>query len=86
VTRDFVPGGVNGKPPERTSPVGNTQPANDSPSVYQTMYRSLFDRRSGAASTDSGAKKTGRRARNEFFVVLRSVPRANSITPRLTGG
>lgn len=73
VTREFVPGGVNGKPPERTSPAGSAQPANDSPSVYQTMYRSLFDRRSSTASTDSRAKKTSRRAQNEFFVVLRSV-------------
>ncbi|KAG0642923.1 hypothetical protein HOY80DRAFT_556442 [Tuber brumale] len=70
VTREFVPGGVNGKPPERISPAGNTQPVSESPSVYQTMYRSLFERKSSPATTDA-AKKAGRRARNEFFVVLR---------------
>ncbi|PWW72958.1 hypothetical protein C7212DRAFT_360012 [Tuber magnatum] len=70
VTREFVPGGVNGKPPERTSPAGNTQPVSESPSVYQTMYRSLFERKGSPAAADA-AKKAGRRARNEFFVVLR---------------
>ncbi|KAG0123470.1 hypothetical protein HOY82DRAFT_574946 [Tuber indicum] len=70
VTREFVPGGVNGKPPERTSPTGNTQPVSESPSVYQTMYRSLFERKGSPATTDA-TKKAGRRARNEFFVVLR---------------
>ncbi|RPB01431.1 hypothetical protein L873DRAFT_1734807 [Choiromyces venosus 120613-1] len=70
VTREFVPGGVNGKPPERTSPAGNTQPVSETPSVYQTMYRSLFERKGSPASADA-AKKAGRRARNEFFVVLR---------------
>lgn len=72
VTREFVPGGVNGKPPERTSPAGNTQPVSESPSVYQTMYRSLFERKGSPATADA-AKKAGRRARNEFFVVLRWV-------------
>ncbi|CUS07563.1 unnamed protein product, partial [Tuber aestivum] len=70
VTREFVPGGVNGKPPERTSPAGNTHPVSESPSVYQTMYRSLFERKGSPATADA-AKKAGRRARNEFFVVLR---------------
>src|SRR3712207_206588 len=38
VTREFVPAGINGKPPERASQVGTTAKAEDSsPSMYQTM-------------------------------------------------
>lgn len=74
VTREFVPGGVNGKPPERISPGGTRSPVNDSPSVVQSMYRSLFDRRTSTVTTDpNGGEKKVRRARNEFYVVLRWV-------------
>lgn len=71
VTREFVPGGVNGKPPERSSPAGSAAPS-DSPSVYQTMYRSIFDRKStpSNAGTDS-PKPRPKQARNQFYVVLR---------------
>lgn len=71
VTREFVPGGVNGKPPERSSPAGSGPPS-DSPSVYQTMYRSIFDRKAtpSNAGTDS-PKPRPKQARNQFYVVLR---------------
>lgn len=71
VCREFVPGGVNGKPPERTTPAGEVVAA-ESPSVYQAMYRSLFDRKQ--APTIEPAKSNGkntRRARNVFYIVLR---------------
>ncbi|KAF2757300.1 hypothetical protein EJ05DRAFT_385554 [Pseudovirgaria hyperparasitica] len=73
VCREYVPGGVNGKPPERTTPAGEVV-ATESPSVYQSMYRSIFDRNKSQIPTlDSG--KTGskplKKARNVFFVVLR---------------
>ena len=67
VCREYVPGGVNGKPPERTTPAGAVVAA-ESPSVYQSMYRSIFDR-TKAPTIDPG--KGARRARNVFFVVLR---------------
>lgn len=67
VCREYVPGGVNGKPPERTTPAG-TVIAAESPSVYQSMYRSIFDRGRNP-SVDNG--KGGKRARNVFYVVLR---------------
>lgn len=73
VTREFVPGGVNGKPPERVSPGGTRTPVNDSPSVVQSMYRSLFDRRASSTTDLNGGEKKVRRARNEFYVVLRWV-------------
>ncbi len=71
VCREYVPGGVNGKPPERTTPAGLVIAA-ESPSVYQSMYRSLFDRRQ-APTIHPGQEngKTVKRARNIFFVVLR---------------
>ncbi|KAG8534241.1 uncharacterized protein KY384_001085 [Bacidia gigantensis] len=71
VCREYVPGGVNGKPPERTTPAGAVV-ATESPSVYQSMYRSIFDRRQ-PPTLDSGRLngKAVKRARNVFFVVLR---------------
>jgi hypothetical protein len=67
VCREYVPGGINGKPPERTTPVG-TVVVPESPSVYQSMYRSIFDRKQ---SPSLDPVKGAKRARNVFFVVLR---------------
>jgi hypothetical protein len=66
VCREYVPGGVNGKPPEVV--------AAESPSVYQTMYRSLFDRKQAPSIDPAKANgKTTKRARNVFYIVLRYV-------------
>ena len=72
VCREYVPGGVNGKPPERLSPGGEVV-ANVSPSVYQSMYRSIFDRSQKATIDPSkeGVRKTVKRPNNVFYVVLR---------------
>lgn len=71
VCREYVPGGVNGKPPERTTPAGEVIAA-ESPSVYQTMYRSLFDRKQTPSIEPAKANgKSGKRARNVFYIVLR---------------
>jgi len=73
VCREYVPGGVNGKPPERTTPAGAVVAA-ESPSVYQSMYRSIFDRRQGPSlDAGKGNVKAVKKARNVFFVVLRYV-------------
>lgn len=71
VCREYVPGGVNGKPPERTTPAGEVV-ATESPSVYQAMYRSLFDRKQTPSiePAKSNGKNT-KRARNVFYIVLR---------------
>ena len=71
VCREYVPGGVNGRPPERTTPAGEVIAA-ESPSVYQTMYRSLFDRKQTPSIEPAKANgKGGKRARNVFYIVLR---------------
>ncbi|KAJ6178424.1 hypothetical protein N7519_008885 [Penicillium mononematosum] len=71
VCREYVPGGVNGKPPERTTPAGEVVAA-ESPSVYQTMYRSLFDRKQAPSIDPAKANgKMTKRARNVFYIVLR---------------
>lgn len=72
IAREWVPGGVNGKPPERSTPMGTTTVSVPSPSVYQTMYRSIFDRKAGGNTMDSkGSGKLPRRGGNVFYVVLR---------------
>lgn len=71
VCREYVPGGINGKPPERTTPAGAVVPM-ESPSVYQSMYRSIFDRKQPPSLDPAkGNGKAVKRARNVFFVVLR---------------
>ncbi|MCJ1473437.1 DNA polymerase zeta [Lambiella insularis] len=71
VCREYVPGGVNGKPPERTTPAGEVI-AEESPSVYQSMYRSFFERKQGPAlESNKGNGKSARKARNVFYIVLR---------------
>ncbi|KAJ5472522.1 hypothetical protein N7530_006523 [Penicillium desertorum] len=46
--------------------------AAESPSVYQTMYRSLFDRKQAPSIDPAKANgKTTKRARNVFYIVLR---------------
>lgn len=73
VCREYVPGGINGKPPERSTPAGEVLIA-ESPSVYQSMYRSIFERGKTQIPTIEGDKKDGKavkKARNVFFVVMR---------------
>ncbi|KAG6008828.1 hypothetical protein E4U21_003857 [Claviceps maximensis] len=76
VCREYTPMGLNAKPIERATPVGSTTVAAPSPSVYQTMYRSIFDRKSVAGPLDgtnqnSGMSQRPKKAGNVFYVVLR---------------
>lgn len=72
VCREYVPGGVNGKPPERTTPAGSTVISSPSPSVYQSMYRSIFDRKQVVSPLDNkGMGKPQNKGGNVFYVVLR---------------
>jgi hypothetical protein len=72
VCREYVPGGVNGKPPDRTTPAGAVV-SMESPSVYQSMYRSIFDRNKAASPSIDAALARNKKARNVFYVVLRYV-------------
>lgn len=73
VCREYVPMGVNSKPIERSTPVGSTTVAAPSPSVYQTMYRSIFDRKAAPAGPvdNNSMNQRPRRAGNLFYLVLR---------------
>lgn len=75
VCREYAPMGINAKPIERSTPVGSTTVAAPSPSVYQTMYRSIFDRKSGSGPLDNknGASQRPKKAGNVFYVVLRQM-------------
>jgi hypothetical protein len=71
VCREYVPGGVNGKPPEIKTPAGEVV-ASESPSIYQSMYKSIFDR--AQRPTIEPNKETGKSVKwtnNVFYVVLR---------------
>ncbi|KAK5636149.1 hypothetical protein RRF57_011861 [Xylaria bambusicola] len=73
VCREYTPMGINAKPIERPTPVGSTTVAAPSPSVYQTMYRSIFDRKPNPNPLDEnkGVSQRPKRAGNVFYVVLR---------------
>ncbi|KAI1153810.1 hypothetical protein F4825DRAFT_235838 [Nemania diffusa] len=73
VCREYTPMGINAKPIERSTPVGSTTVAAPSPSVYQTMYRSIFDRKPTSSPLDDNKTVSQRpkRAGNVFYIVLR---------------
>ncbi|CAN9132221.1 unnamed protein product [Alternaria alternata] len=70
VCREYVPGGVNGKPPDRTTPAGAVV-AVESPSVYQSIYRGIFDRNKTTSPSIEATNAKNKKARNVFYVVLR---------------
>jgi hypothetical protein len=78
VCREYTPMGINAKPIERSTPVGSATVAAPSPSVYQTMYRSIFDRKQAPGPLDNknGASQRPKKAGNVFYVVLRYVASA----------
>jgi hypothetical protein len=73
VCREYTPMGINAKPIERSTPVGSATVAAPSPSVYQTMYRSIFDRKQTPGPLDNkiGSSQRPKKAGNVFYVVLR---------------
>ncbi|KAL9488319.1 hypothetical protein ACSS6W_000596 [Trichoderma asperelloides] len=73
VCREYVPMGINAKPVERSTPIGSATVTPPSPSVYQTMYRSIFDRKAAASPMDNNSSVSQRpkKAGNVFYVVLR---------------
>ena len=75
VCREYTPMGINAKPIERSTPVGSTTVAAPSPSVYQTMYRSIFERKHtpGPLDNNKSISQRPKKAGNVFYVVLRYV-------------
>lgn len=73
VCREYTPMGINAKPIERATPAGTTTVAAPSQSVYQTMYRTLFDRKQAAGPLDhnNSTSQRPKKAGNVFYVVLR---------------
>ncbi|ETI26842.1 hypothetical protein G647_10288 [Cladophialophora carrionii CBS 160.54] len=72
VCREYVPGVVLTKPPDKITPAGDVV-AQESPSVYQSMYRSIFDRSQKPTiepNKDNAGKGT-KKTNNVFYVVLR---------------
>lgn len=73
VCREYTHGGINARPIERSTPTGQV-PVGASTSVYQSMYKSIFDRNKSQPSQLDADKKDPRqvkRAKNVFYVVLR---------------
>ncbi|OAA60129.1 hypothetical protein ISF_06140 [Cordyceps fumosorosea ARSEF 2679] len=72
VCREYTLMGINAKPIERATPVGTATVAPPSPSVYQTMYRSLFEKKPvpGPIENNSMSHRP-KKAGNVFYVVLR---------------
>lgn len=81
VTRQYRANAVSAKAPEKMAPAGDAA-ANESPSVYQSMYRSVFERGKTAGPvldkddvTGGKDERTGvlrrSRPRNVFFIVVR---------------
>jgi hypothetical protein len=73
VCREYTPMGINARPIERPTPVGSTTVAAPSQSVYQAMYRSIFDRKQNPGPIDSNTAAAPRpkKAGNIFYIVLR---------------
>nr|QOE88724.1 PH domain-containing protein [Phyllosticta citriasiana] len=72
VCREYAPEFIHAKINERNAPVSSGQ-GSESPSVYQSMYRSIFDRNKApnpSTDTTRGTKST-KRTRNLFYAVLR---------------
>lgn len=70
VCRHYVAGGVDGKPPERNTS-STAMNHGESPSVYQSMYRSLVGRGKAHASSLEGHLHKSKKIKMVYFVVIR---------------
>ncbi|KAJ2903366.1 PH domain-containing protein [Zalerion maritima] len=77
VCREYTPLGINAKPIERTTPAGSATVASPSQSIYQTMYRGIFERRQAPGPTDNSNNSNSpmsqrpKKAGNVYYVILR---------------
>jgi hypothetical protein len=72
VCRDFSQGlsALKERPRDRSDPSSSASNS-ESPSVYQSMYRSIFDRGKQQTPTLDPATRSSRNPRNTFFIVIR---------------
>ncbi|CAK7240304.1 MAG: hypothetical protein STHCBS139747_001742 [Sporothrix thermara] len=73
VHRKYVAMGGNLRPIERGSSIGSAEVAPPSPSVYQTFFRSMLNKKQGAETVEvsNAASPRPKNAHNMFYVVLR---------------
>lgn len=71
VSRDYIPGGINGRPPERITPMGSTPVSAPIQNVYKSVYRSIFERKPAGLLTEKTACKPQKKGNNIFYIVLR---------------
>lgn len=72
VCREYLPLGVNAKPTERATPTGSATVAAPSQSVYQSMYRSIFERKTATDPLENHSlTQRPKKAGNVFYLVLR---------------
>lgn len=68
VCREFKPVGNTRSPLERIDTSSGSTP--ETPSMYRTMYKSIFERPKGTNLVESDRQKQ-KRSRNIFFIVMR---------------
>ncbi|RKF78121.1 putative PH domain-containing protein [Golovinomyces cichoracearum] len=71
VSRDYIPGGINGRPPERITPMGSTPVSAPIQNVYKSVYRSIFERKPAGLLTEKSSSKPQKKGNNVFYIVLR---------------
>ncbi|RKF72950.1 putative PH domain-containing protein [Golovinomyces cichoracearum] len=71
VSRDYIPGGINGRPPERITPMGSTPVSAPIQNVYKSVYRSIFERKPAGILTEKSSSKPQKKGNNVFYIVLR---------------
>jgi hypothetical protein len=83
ICREYTPSVMAGKPTEK-APSSTSAAPGSSPSVYQSMYRSIFERGKTQSPSLDGGQKGNKKVRNTFFVVIRSVYSSRHYIGKLT--
>ncbi|RKF73589.1 putative PH domain-containing protein [Golovinomyces cichoracearum] len=71
ISRDYIPGGLNGRPPERITPMGSTPVSAPIQNVYKSVYRSIFERKPAGLLTEKSSSKPQKKGNNVFYIVMR---------------
>jgi hypothetical protein len=71
VNREYDEKFMVGKPMEKGASMAPASSVTESPSVYQTMYRSIFERGKTQNPSINGTAKGSRKTSNIFFIIIR---------------